>query len=73
MTITTNETVQSNETANNETQAPAFDLKNFLVENRAYVVGGIIVVFLVVLFATGLWKKIIDFFEEDDIVESKKE
>ena len=70
VTITAEENIT--ETAGNETQAPAFDLKNFLVENRAYVVGAIIVIFLIILFTTGLWKKIIDFFEEDEVVEKKE-
>lgn len=87
ITISENQTVTGNETLNititNETQTPedtneteesagaGFDLKNFLIENRTYIVGAIIILFLIILFSTGLWKKIINFFEEDEVVEKK--
>jgi hypothetical protein len=77
---TLNITIESNATNENTTEIVAigngtvinFDIKDFLIENRAYIIGAIIIVFLVVLFSTGLWRKIIDFFEEDEIVEKKK-
>jgi uncharacterized membrane protein len=51
--------------AENETAAEKTSMKDIIIENKTYIIGAIIIVLLVLLFSTGLWKKIIDFFEED--------
>jgi hypothetical protein len=71
LTIESNETQTSaNETAESSSdQAQNFDLKSFLIENKSYIVGAIIIILIILLFATGLWRRIIDFFETEEVEE----
>ena len=64
LVITENESQQSNESQESQ-ENPSFDIKQFLIENRIYIIGIIVILLIIVLFSTGLWKRIINFFEDE--------
>ena len=60
-------------TAVNATNVTALSLPEFLVAYRTYLIVGIILAIIILIILSGFWKKIVDFFaEEEEKVEAEK-